>query len=72
MSTEKIPVAPAAGKKYAFKNGAKSMRPPGYGNLDVTVDHLNGPDSAVFIKALKKVKHGDKPWFDEFVIEVNG
>lgn len=68
MSTEKTP-AEASAKKYAFKGGAQSMRPPGYGNLDVTVDHLNGPHSEVFVKALKKIKHNNGTWFDAFVIE---
>jgi hypothetical protein len=79
MSAENktAPAAESKGK-YAFKDGSTSMNHPFYKGAPITVDHLNGKDGAVFIKAIKhldalavkagKQKEGDG-WFDRHIVQ---
>lgn len=68
MSDTKAP-AEAKAKKYAIKGGATQIIHPFYGTkAPITVDHLNGPNSAVFVKALKNLKPDG--WWDANIIEM--
>lgn len=63
MSDIKAPEA----KKYAFKNGGAQIVHPFYGvNNPITLEHLNGPQGEVFIKALKKLD--PKGWFEANIV----
>jgi hypothetical protein len=75
----KRPAKPHESKgKCAFKDGSAAKRHPFYKGAPITVDHLNGKDGAVFIKAIKhldalavkagKQKEGDG-WFDRHIVQ---
>jgi hypothetical protein len=56
MATKDTTPETAKTMKYKIKSGAASLMYPGFGHA-ITADHLNGPKSEAFVKALK---HLDK------------
>ncbi len=70
--------AESKGVKYAFKDGATALIHP-FWKEPLTVEHLNGPNGKMFIKAIKhldkqaveaKKQSAGDGWYDRHIQEV--